>query len=237
MPDAAQIAMFDALMRARRSIRGFKPDPVAPAVLDAIFTTAQHAPSNCNVQPWIVHVVSGPMIARLRDHLYTAVKAGAAPSPDFPLTGSYPGAYRTRQIGAAVALFDATGVARDDRPARAASMLRNFQFFDAPHAALLFMPDWAGWREAADCGMYAQSLMLAMAAHGVGSCAQGALSHFAAIIREELGVTPDHKLLFGLSFGYPDNAHPANAARTDRAALTEAVVFHHDVGAVQHEQR
>ena len=219
-------AAFDALMQARRSVRGFRPEPVPQPVLDEIFTVAQRAPSNCNVQPWVVHVVSGLALEALRTKLIAHVSSGAAPSPDFPLTGSYPGDYRSRQIGAAVALFEATGVARDDQPARMRSMLRNYEFFDAPHALLLFMPDWAGWREAADCGMYAQSLMLAMAAHGVGSCAQGALSHFAAPIKSELGVADDLKLLFGMSFGYEDVTHPANAARTSRASLEEAIVFH-----------
>jgi len=221
-----QVATFDELMRTRRSVRGYKPDAVPQSVLDQIFTTAQQAPSNCNVQPWVMHVTTGAATAAMRETLYAAVTGGAAPTPDFPLTGSYPGHYRARQIGAAVALFSATGVARDDGPARMASMLRNFQFFDAPHAAFLFMPEWAGWREAADCGMYAQSLMLAMATHGLGSCAQGALSHYAEVVRTHLGVAPEMKLLFGMSFGYPDEAHPANTARTNRATLADAVVFH-----------
>ncbi|MDE2042336.1 MAG: nitroreductase, partial [Alphaproteobacteria bacterium] len=185
---------IEALLRQRRSVRGFRPDPVPYNVLNAVFAQAQLAPSNCNVQPWIVHVVSGAKADDVRTQLKRHVMSGAAAGPDFPLTGSYPGEYRTRQIGAAVALFEATGVARDDKPARMLSMLRNFEFFDAPHALFLFMPEWAGWREAADCGMYAQSLMLAMAAHGIGSCAQGALSHYASFIKPLLGVPDDHKL-------------------------------------------
>ncbi len=220
------VAVFEDLMRTRRSVRGFKPDPIPQPLLDTIFATAQLAPSNCNVQPWVVHVVSGAAADSMRTELTAHVMTGAASTPDFPLTDKYPGAYRTRQIGAAVALFNATGVARDDHAARMKSMLRNFELFDAPHALFLFMPDWAGWREAADCGMYAQSLMLAMAAHGVGSCAQGALSHYAGFVREKLGVAPELKLLFGMSFGYEDEAHPANTARTDRSTVADAITFH-----------
>ncbi len=227
MPSAASpTEAFERLMRQRRSVRGFKSGPVPHPVLAQIFETAQLAPSNCNVQPWVVHVVSGDAVAAMRTGLFNHVTSGAPATPDFPLTGSYPGDYRTRQIGAAVALFDATGVARADKTARMRSMLRNFEMFDAPHALFLFMPEWAGWREAADCGMYAQSLMLAMAAHGVGSCAQGALSHYAGFVKIELGVAEEMKLLFGMSFGYADPAHPANAAHTSRAALSDAVVFH-----------
>lgn len=218
---------LDALLRTRRSVRGFRSEPIAAATLNRIFAMAQLAPSNCNVQPWVVHVVSGAARARMRDALLAATRAGER-APDFPLTGGYPGEYRERQIGAAKALFAATGVGRDDAAAREASFLRNFAFFDAPHAAFIFMPGWAGIREACDCGMYAQSLMLALTAHGYASCAQGALGWHAPAVRRELGLDGDFKLLFGISFGAPDDAHPANTTRTDRAPVDAAVAFHSD---------
>jgi nitroreductase len=110
--------------------------------------------------------------------------------------------------------------------AREQSFLRNFEMFGAPHAALIFMPSYFGLREAADCGMYAQNLMLALTAHGMGSCAQGALSHYMPTVREVLGIGPDLICLFGLSFGYPDYSHPSDAARTFRAPLAETTIFH-----------
>jgi hypothetical protein len=41
-----------------------------------------------------------------------------------------------------------------------------------------------------------------------------------------LGVADNNKLLFGLSFGYPDLDDPVNACTTDRASLPDAVTFH-----------
>jgi nitroreductase len=224
--DSNRIEALDTLMRERRSVRGFLPHAAPDALLRTIFETAQLAPSNCNVQPWVVHVVSGASAARMRTALHSASLAAEPLTPDIPLTGTYPGAYRSRQVNAAKALFSATGVAREDTAARLLSYQRNFQFFDAPHAAFIFMPDWAGMREAADCGMFVQSLMLALTAHGLASCAQGSLSHHAAITREVLGVGPELKLLFGLAFGYEDPEHPANATRTLRAPLDETTCFH-----------
>lgn len=219
---------LEQLLRERRSIRGFRPDPVPADVMTSVFAMAGLAPSNCNVQPWVVHVVSGGAAERMRTRLHDHALTGATASPDFALTGAYPGAYRTRQVEAAKALFSATGVARDDLAARTASFLRNFRFFDAPHAAFILMPDWAGIREATDCGMYAQSLMLAFTAHGLGSCAQGALGHYADVVRDELGVGADHRVLVGIAFGYEDEAHPANQVRTDRAMLADTTRFHTD---------
>jgi len=222
---AERAEALSALLHERRSIRGFRPDPVPQQVLDQVFGMAQQAPSNCNVQPWVVHVVSGDSAERMRAALHDAAQT-REPTPDFPLTGAYPGLYRERQIGAAKALFAATGVARDDVPARKASFLRNFRFFDAPHAAFVLVPAWAGYREAADCGMYAQSLMLALTAHGLASCAQGALSHYADVVKRQLGVPDDMRVLFGLAFGYEAPEHPANAARTVREPVATAITFH-----------
>ena len=74
--------------------------------------------------------------------------------------------------------------------------------------------------------MYAQTLMLALTAHGLGSCPQTALSFQADFVREQLGIDASNKLVFGLSFGYPDPAAPANACATDRADLADTVSFH-----------
>ena len=104
--------------------------------------------------------------------------------------------------------------------------IRNHAFFDAPHAVLIFMPEPFDTREAADIGMYAQTLMLALIARGIASCAQGALSLFPDIVRQYLGVAPNHKLLFGISFGYEDPSVKANAARVGRAHIDDAVTFH-----------
>jgi hypothetical protein len=74
--------------------------------------------------------------------------------------------------------------------------------------------------------MYAQTLMLALIARGIASCAQGALSLFPDIVREHLGVPEAQKLLFGVSFGYEDANVKANGARVGRASLDDAVQFH-----------
>lgn len=218
-------AAFAQVVEGRRSLRAFKPEAVSEELLTQVFQVAQRAPSNCNTQPWLVHVASGASIEQLRSEMSDRFMAGEM-SMDFPYDGSYDGVYKERQHGSAQALYDSVGIERADKAARHVQFMRNFTFFDAPHVAFFFLPEPFGLREAADLGMYAQTVMLSLTAHGLGSCPQTALSFQADWIREVLGVEANNKLLFGLSFGYPETNAPANACLTDRAALADTVTFH-----------
>jgi nitroreductase len=220
-----QATIFDGIVAQRRSLRAYLPKAADKQTLETIFSVAQRAPSNCNTQPWLVHVASGASLQALKDEMSTRFMAGDM-SMDFPYDGAYEGVYRERQHGSAQALYDAVNITRDDKPGRHVQFMRNFTFFDAPHVAFLFLPEPFGLREAADLGMYAQTLMLALTAHGMGSCPQTALSFQADFIREQLGIDASNKLVFGMSFGYPDPDAPANSCATDRAALSDTVTFH-----------
>lgn len=220
-----QVMSFDDAVSARRSVRGFKPDPVTPELLDHLFGLANKAPSNCNTQPWRAVVCGGQRRDQVRDRILQAVKNGEM-SLDFPFDGKYDGVYKERQYDAAFRLYGAMDVAREDRAGRDAVFMRNYELFDAPHVAFLFLPEWSGMREACDLGMYAQTLMLAMTAHGLASCPQTSLGFFCDLLRDEFDIDPSWKLMFGLSFGYPDHAHKANNCVTPRADLSEVVAFY-----------
>jgi nitroreductase len=222
---SALLDSFTQLVEGRRSVRAFLSQAVPREVIESAFRLAQRAPSNCNTQPWQVHVVSGAACDRLRERFREDFLAGNI-RMDFPYDGRYSGVYKERQHEAARQLYSALGITREDKEARNTAFMRNFDFFGAPHVAFLLLPSPFGLREAADLGMYAQNLMLSLGAHGVASCPQTALSFFADQLREELNIPGEHKLLFGISFGYEDDRDPVNRCRTERAALTQAVQFH-----------
>ena len=224
MSDLSQA--FETIVNTRRSLRAFLQQAVDQETLERVFGAAQRAPSNCNIQPWITHVVSGEKLETLRAEMPTQFMEGKM-SMDFPYDGVYEGVYKERQHGSAMALYDSVGVTREDKAGRHEHFMRNFTFFGAPHVAFLFLPEPFGLREAADLGMYAQTLMLAMTANGLGSCPQTALSFQVDLVRETLGVDSANKLVFGISFGHPDPEAPVNRCQTDRAALADTVTFHH----------
>ena len=193
--------------------------------LRAVFSLAGAAPSNSNTQPWHVEVVSGAARNRLSEEL-RAAHVEQRMSPDFPYQPErYRGAYDRRRRAAGAVMYDALGIGRDDHAGRDAFNAESLDFYGAPHVALLFLPSTAEERMAADVGMYGQTLLLALTAHGIASCPQGLLSFYADTVRESLGIA-DRKLLFGVSFGYADASAPVNSVAVPRAGLAETTRFH-----------
>lgn len=209
----------------RVSCRGFKPEPIETSLLKDIFATAQRAPSNCNVQPWQTLVVSGKKKDELKNKLIQAVMTQQVPNPDFNWKVAYEGIHRDRQFGSANALYSAMGIGREDKAKRQMAMLKNWAFFDAPHVAIFTMDKYLDIMGAVDIGIYAQTLTLLMKEQGISSCMQGALGQFPQPIHEMFELPEERGVLFGMSFGYADEDAPANAARTDREALENAVLF------------
>jgi len=75
--------VVDAI-RSRKSIRGFKPDPVPKEVLREILDIARRAPSAMNAQPWEVTVVTGEVLDNIRQGNIEMLTAGVKPNPDLP---------------------------------------------------------------------------------------------------------------------------------------------------------
>lgn len=216
----------DQAIRTRRSVRGFLPTEVPEEILHEIFALGQAAPSGCNAQPWAPHVVSGAALEALREELVATARKGVAYDSDLPPERKFDGVYRRRQVDAAVQLYGALGIGRSEVAARNEAFFANLAFFGAPHAVFIFLPKPFDIWEAIDAGIYAQTLILAMTARGIASCAQGALGLYPSIVRRHLGVGNEQRLLFGISFGYEDPSAKANATRVGRAPVQDAVRFH-----------
>jgi nitroreductase len=217
---------LETAVRTRHSVRGFLPDRVPQETLDKVFDLARWAPSGTNIQPWQVYVASGEIRDNLRAQFMQRARNNHPPSVDHKGTrGPLGEIWKTRRRECAAVLYDAMGVAWEDKPARAEVGFRNFELFDAPHVAFLCMDEVFGIGSAWDIGMYAQTLMLSMTAHGLASCAQGTMAHHPDLVREAFDLGSEVKVLFGLSFGFADPNMSVNNAHTARAELQETVTF------------
>ena len=213
------------ILTTRYSVRAFLDKPIDKALINKIFQQAQQSSSNCNVQPWQPYVVSGLAKEQLKQALVKEVMSGIAPSPEFDWVPRYKNEHRDRQFGAADALYNAMNISRHDKKARQIAMLRNWQFFNAPHVVFFCMQKYLGIMGAVDVGIYAQTLSLLMQENQISSCMQGALGQFPKPIKETLNIPDDMGILFGMSFGYEDKHAPANNARTDRAPFEQLTTF------------
>ena len=102
---------FDEVIMERRSIRGYKPDPVPKEVIRDIVGLAIRAPSSMNTQPWHLHVVSGEPLDRIREGNTERNMAGVPASREIRMHGAYEGVHRKRQIDIAAQLFENMGIA------------------------------------------------------------------------------------------------------------------------------
>jgi nitroreductase len=220
-----RIGVIEEVMAERFSCRAFLPQGVARPTLERILAAAQKTASWCNSQPWRLEITSGAATARFRDVIYAAASGGRPNSGDFPFPREYRGVYLERRRESGFQLYNALGIPRGDKTAYAQQALQNFNFFGAPHVAIIHTDEALGVYGAIDCGGYVTSFMLAAQALGVATVPQAALAFHSDVVREHFGLSEDRRVVCGISFGYPDRDHNANNYRTNRAAIADTVTF------------
>lgn len=204
----------------RRSTRLFLRDmPVPRELVTEALELAVRAPSNSNIQPWRVVLTSGPARDRLVEALLEEAAKGDPRVP--PLPDEF--AHFRRDLGAR--LYGTMGVPRHDTEARRIAVLRNWEFFRAPLGAIVSMHRDLDYADALGVGMFLQTFMLALTARGVGSCVQVSIAGYPDVIREQLGIADDMRILCGVSIGYPDPDFPANSLDVPRSPLADNVTF------------
>ncbi len=225
--DGSETLSFEETVRQRRSVRRFLPQSVPDPLLREVLEEAQMAPSNCNTQPWVVHIARGETLRRISQAILPKWDAQQL-SLDFSFAyADFPGIWSERQKKQGSDYYRAMGVSREDAEQRDAIARNNLTFFGAPHAAFLFMPVIGdNVRAGGDVGMYAQTFMLSLASRGIASVPQTVLGMFAEDVKRELGVSNEFKLFFGISFGYADLSSPASTYRIGRVPIEECVTFH-----------
>src|SRR6201996_7995518 len=223
--DEERIGVLEALLGERFSCRAFKPDPVPRPLIDRILKAAQRTASWCNSQPWQVVIASGEAKEKFRREIYAAASSGAPDDGDFPFPREYRGVYLQRRRESGFQLYKTLGIPRGDKAAYARQALENFNFFGAPHVAIIHSDEALGVYGAIDCGAYVSNFMLAAQALGLGAIPQAALAHQSGLIRRHFDIAEDRRVVCGISFGFADNAHKVNSYRTSRASVADTATF------------
>lgn len=209
---------FETLSRTRRSVRGYKPDPVPRALIEEIIGVAKRAPSSMNTQPWHVHVLAGAPLERVRLRNMQTMAGGAKPNRDIVSHGEYEGVHRARQVAIAVKLFGAMGIARDDKAMRQDWVMRGFRQFDAPVSLVLTYDRVLdpGAVVHFDLGALSYGICLAAWDRGLGTVVNGQGIMRSEIVREEAQIPEDQVIMTCIALGWPEEGFPANTVTSDR---------------------
>jgi nitroreductase len=218
---------FDDVVRARRSIRAFRSEPVPEAMIRELLQTASLAPSGTNIQPWKVHVVTGDTRRRLEEE----VLAHRETRPDddkaeFARSAKRKEPYISRMRALGKDMYGRIGIPRGDEAASWRQWGRNYSFFDAPVGLIFTIDKELDSMSFLDIGMFMQTFMLAAKDRGLDTCAQGAWNLFWSATRRILSIPDDEYIIAGMALGYADIDDPVNGLIAPREPLDQFVTFH-----------
>ena len=106
---------------------------------------------------------------------------------------------------------DRWGLPVDDAEARRIAVLRNWEFFRAPLAGIVCMHRDLDYVDAIGVGMFLQTFLLALTARGLGTCVQVSIAGYPDVMREQLDISEDMRILCRAGDRLPGPAFPANA--------------------------
>ena len=209
---------FTTLVQTRRSVRGYKPDPVPRALIDEIIGIAKGAPSSMNTQPWHVHVLTGAPLERVRQRNTDTMLGGAKANREILTHGEYEGVHRSRQVAIAIKLFAAMGIERHDKVMRQDWVMRGFRQFDAPVSLVLTYDRELdpGATVHFDLGALSYGICLAAWDRGLGTVVNGQGIMRSEIVREEAQIPEGEVIMTCIALGYPNDDFPANDVKADR---------------------
>jgi len=223
-PLLRQSMTFDEAILARHSTRRFLEKPVPKDILHRALTLATHAPSNSNIQPWRLYILSGPAADRLKRALVTEASLGAIPAiPPLPDAFHH---FRS-ELGKAI-YGEGLGIAHNDSEGRRAAVLRNFDFFGAPTAAIVCMDSTLSQADAMSVGMYLQTFLLALTDDDVGSCVEVSVAGYPDVIRKAVDIPQEMDIVCGIAIGYEDESMKVNQIRVKRITVEETAVIIED---------
>jgi nitroreductase len=218
---------YNDIVHERRSIRGYLQKPVPRELIEEIIDLAKRAPSSMNTQPWHFHVITGEPLERIRKGNTEKMMSWSAVDREIKMNHGYEGPHRERQIEIAVQLFEAMGIARDDKPKRLDWVMRGFRQFDAPVSIVITVDKALADDTIAhfDCGAATYGLVLAAWSKGLGSVINGQGIMQSSVVRENANIPEDEVIMTCVAMGYPSDEFVANEVKSRRVANEQVASF------------
>ena len=213
-------------IKARHSVRDFKPDPVPQETVLKIMEAAGFSPSGGNGQPWEVFVASGATMERIRQVYKERFEKNTQGGPGGPPPGgppNMPPAFFERMSVIRNERFKLMGLDPDDPASNKVFMEWGARLFGAPVLAVICMDKVL--TSTLDIGMFVQTICLAAQHYGVDSFIASAFIMHQDVLRQELGIPENMTIVTGIGLGYPNPENIINTYRSPRRAVQEVVRY------------
>ncbi len=216
-----------AYLQQRKSTRAFLDKKPDEALIRKILTSAAHAPSGVNSQPWQVAVLTGAKKESLQSKMETAFRSGQVGKMDYSYyPNEWKSPYKERRKECGLLMYSTLGITREDKERQLKQWAANYRAFDAPVMLLFFMENVMEAGSFMDFGMFLQSIMLRAMEEGLATCPQAALGEYPDIVRKELGYPDNAIVMCGMAIGYEDESAVVNSYRTSRENIDVFTKFY-----------
>jgi nitroreductase len=217
---------FLEVLKSRRSIRAFKPDPIPMDTLKKIMEECVWAPSWANTQPWEFAVASGPQLVEIIKQCQA--KYGERPYSDIARPPEFPETYLNR--------IKALAPPGPPRPKEEMDkhMMNSLRQYGAPVVIYILIDKsffytsrgtnvWSLY----DCGAVAQNICLLATNYGLGTVEQAMAVNYPDVLHKVLGVPESKLFAIGISIGYPDwSSLELKNPRSPREPLDKMVKYY-----------
>jgi nitroreductase len=122
-------------------------------------------------------------------------------------------------------MYSLLGIPREDKDARIAQVMKNFEFFGAPCAFFCFVDRQMGPPQWSDLGMFLQTFMLLAQEAGLDTCAQEAWSMKHDSVSKFLQSGDEDILFCGMCIGKKNENAVVNALNSERRPLDTWATF------------
>lgn len=207
-------------VKFRKSIRGFRPEPVPKEVLTEVLDIAIWAPSGVNCQSWEFVVLTGEALRALGEANKEQFSMKVEPYPILanPRLNE---PYHRRRVELAELLYGALDITREDKDKRQDWVMKDMTFFDAPAAILVCSDEEAPEpRSTFEAGVITQTIALVALHYNLGTCMMVAPVFYPDIVKKVVQLPESKRVYIGIAIGYPDWEHPANKIQTSRDPLS-----------------
>jgi nitroreductase len=212
--------VIEAIMK-RSSIRDFSSKPVPKETVMKILEAATRAPSGGNGQPWEVFVAAGKTLKKIRQEYQERAKSGTGgPGGPPPVQPDY---IRERMAVIRRERLELLGLDPADPASGKVFQEWGARLFGVPVLVILCMDN--ALSSNLDMGLFIQTLCLAAQGYGVESFIAGAFISHQDVLRRELGIPENLKIITGIGLGYPNPDNIINTYRSPRRPINEVVRY------------